>query len=272
MVNDRSKTGSRGPAPRARAKSLLLKNASRRYVFITNTSVDDALAKGRVKSPADQVDPSFLPTNLNLDANGSAALKGRFALIEQMTPVETRRQIDKHLTGYLNVPGQNLDACVGRLERLVEDRFLEVPDPLRKSDIERTAKSLGGLPHPDPRLAHYAPPANRDEADRQLQENGAVLLIGPSGYGKSLTAESLADARRRAAPPFKVVRETDGLGEIEEAFRSPGRVLFHLEDPWGQSGLKREEAARWTSLLGNWLRDASREKQVCHQLAERDLP
>src|SRR5262245_3654171 len=38
VVNDRPKTGTRGPAPRARAKSLLLKDASRRYVFITNTS------------------------------------------------------------------------------------------------------------------------------------------------------------------------------------------------------------------------------------------
>jgi len=261
VVNDRPKMGTRGPAPRARAKSLLLKDASRRYVFITNTSVDDVLAKGRVKGPGDLVDPSFLPTNLSLDTSGSAALTGRFALIEQMTPEETRRQIENLLAGHLNVPAQNLDGCVTRLERLVEDRFLEVPDPLRKFDIERIAKSLGGLPHPDPRLAHYVPPANRAEADRELQENGAVLLIGPSGYGKSLTAESLADVRRHANPPFKVVRETDGLGEIEEAFRSQGRVLFHLEDPWGQSGLKRDEAARWTNLLGNWLRDASPEKQ-----------
>ncbi|QOZ25912.1 HEAT repeat domain-containing protein [Bradyrhizobium sp. CCBAU 51753] len=261
VVNDRPKTGKRGPAPRARAKSLLLKDASRRYVLITNTSVDDVLAKGRIKNPGDQADPSFLPTNLNLDAKGAAALKGRFALIEQMTPDETRRQVDKLLTGFLNVPTQNLDACVGRVERLVEDRFLEVPDPLRRSDIERIAKSLGGLPHSDPRLAHYVAPGNRAEVDRQLQEKGAVLLIGPSGYGKSLTAESLADARRRADPPYKVVRETDGLSEIEDAFKSPGRVLFHLEDPWGQSGLKRDDAARWTSLLGNWLRDASPAKQ-----------
>ncbi len=261
IVNDRARAATRGPAPRARAKSLLLKDARRRYVFITNRSVDASLAKGSVATPADRPDPDFLPTHLGLDASAAASVKGRFAMIEHMTPTETRRQIDEILTGApLNVPLQNLDACVEGIERLVEDRFLEVPDPLRKSDIERVVERSGGRPHLDPRLAHYVAPSNRADIDRTLAEKHAVFLIGPSGYGKSLTAESLADAMRRAEPPFVVMRECDGIGDLESAFRSPGRVLFHLDDPWGQSGLDRGEAARWSNLLGLWLRDASSEK------------
>lgn len=261
VINDKPAKGSRGPATRPRAKVLLLKEPSRRYLFITNTSVDGVLAQGRVSVPSQRSSPTFLPTNLKLSPEQKAQLSGRFGLIEQMTLTETRRQIDQLLTQHLRVPTQNLNACINRLKRLVEDRFLEVPDPLRKNDIEKIAEGLGGLPHANPQLARYVPPANRTEADQRLNRLGAVLLIGPSGYGKSLTAESLAYERRQANPPFKVVRETAGLAAIEEAFAAPGRVLFHLEDPWGQSGLDKDGAAQWTSRLRTLIPHASSEKQ-----------
>ena len=118
-------------ATRPRAKVLLLKEPSRRYLFITNTSVDGVLAQGRVSVPSQRSSPTFLPTNLKLSPEQKAQLSGRFGLIEQMTLTETRRQIDQLLTQHLRVPTQNLNACINRLKRLVEDRFLEVPDPLR---------------------------------------------------------------------------------------------------------------------------------------------
>jgi hypothetical protein len=261
VVNDKPGKGKRGPVRRSRAKDLLLREPQRRYVFITNTSVDGALSKGRVSGPAERPESTFLPTNLNLNAEQKAKLSGRFALIEQMTPPETRRRIDQLLTERLHVPTQNLDLCVSHLKRLVEDRFLEVPDPLRRADIEKIAEGLGGLAHANPNLAHYVPPANWIDADSRLKQKGAVLLVGPSGYGKSLTAESLVDDRRQANPPFRIVREIVGISGIEEAFATPGRVLFHLEDPWGQSGLDKDAAARWTSRLITLIRQASAEKQ-----------
>lgn len=261
VVNDRATKGNKGPTPRPRAKALLLADTNRRYVFITNTSVDDALAKGRVKSPASAANLEFVPTNLKVDAAQKKSLAGRFAIIEMMTLEETRRQIDEVLTDKLHVPTQNLDACVDRLKQLVEDRFLEVPDPLRKTNILKIAEGLGGLQHAHPQLAHYVPPANRAGANALLTSKGAVLLVGPSGYGKSLTAESLAYDRRLSNPPYKVVRETAGLAVIEEAFAEPGRVLFHLEDPWGQSGLKKDQAAEWTSRLSALIRQRMPDKQ-----------
>lgn len=250
VVDDKvAKKGGRGPKPRPRAKALLLADTNRRYVFITNTSVDDVLAKGRVKSPEAPADAAFVPTNLKASVAEKQSLAGRFALIEGMTPQEARRQIDKILTGELHVPIQNLDACVDRLKRLVEDRFLEVPDPLRKREIEKVAEGFGGVPHANPQLARYVPPANLAEVEARLTRLGAVLLIGPSGYGKSLTADKLAYDCRQADPPYKVVRENAGLPAIEDAFAAPGRVLFHLEDPWGQSGLKKGEAQEWSKRI-----------------------
>jgi hypothetical protein len=261
VVNDRPKTGTRGPAPRARAKSMLLKDPSSRYVFITNTSVDGVLAPGRVTSPGNRPDPTFLPTGLDLDKAGKVALAGRFAMIEQMTPSETRRQIRAILEGLLNVPAQNVEVCLARLERMVEDRFLGVPDPLRRRDIEKVVQDHEGGTHANPLLVHYVPPQTLGLAEQQLANEGAVVLIGPSGYGKSMTAEHLADAARRATPPFRILRETAGLAEIEAAFAAPGRVLFHLEDPWGQSALDREGASRWSNRLPHLMRQASADKQ-----------
>ena len=261
VVNEKPVKGTRGPSTRSRATALLLNDPARHYVFITNTCVDGVLAKGRVKVPSQRSSATFLPTNLNLDSQQKERLSGRFALIEQMTLTETHRQIEVLLTQQLNVPMQNLDACINRLKRLVEDRFLEVPDPLRKAEIEKIAEGHGGLPHANPQLDRYVEPANRIEAEQCLNRRGAVLLIGPSGYGKSLTAESLAYERRQANPPYKVMRETEGLAAIEEALSAPGRMLFHLEDPWGQSGLDKEGASKWISRLPALVRQASSEKQ-----------
>jgi hypothetical protein len=261
VIKDKPATGKKGPAPRPRAVSMLLQEPARRYVFITNRVVDAALAKGVVATAAQRPDAAFLPTNLGLGANEEAALAGRFALIEQMTPTETRRQIDEILMEHLKVPAQKLDACVDQLKRLVEDRFLETPDPLRKSEIERVAEAHEGKPHIDPRLAHYVAPPGRAAAEDLLSTVGAVLLIGPSGYGKTLTAESLVFDRRTANPPFKIVRKSDGPGAIDEAFRSSGRVVFHLEDLWGQSDFKSGEAGDWTNHIAKLLPNASAHKQ-----------
>jgi hypothetical protein len=261
VVNDKTAKGTKGPKPRPRAKALLLADSNRRYVFITNSSVDSALAKGRVKYPEQNPEAAFLPGNLNAKPSERQSLVGRFALIEGMTYEETRRQIDNILSKTLHVPTQAIDACVDRLKRAVEDRFLAVPDPLRKADIEKIAEGFGGVPHANPQLARYVPPANLSVAEARLSQLGAVLLIGPSGYGKSLTADKLAFDRRQSDPPYKVVRESVGLPAIEEAFAAPGRVLFHLEDPWGQSGLKRVEAAEWSKRISALIHQRAPDKQ-----------
>lgn len=87
VVNDKAAKGTKGPKPRPRAKALLLADSSRRYVFITNSSVDSALAKGRVKYPEQTPDATFLPGNLNPKPSERQSLAGRFALIEGMTYV-----------------------------------------------------------------------------------------------------------------------------------------------------------------------------------------
>lgn len=261
VVNDKKAKGAKGPAPRPRAKSMLLADDTRRYVFITNSSVDGALAKGRVRYPDQISDLSFTPTNLNLKAAEKQKLAGRFALIEGMTHEETRRQIDNILTEVLHIPAQGLNACVDRLKRAVEDRFLAVPDPLRKQDIEKIAEGFGGMPHANPQLARYIAPTNLLAAEERLAQFGAVLLVGPSGYGKSLTADKLAFDRRSADRPYQVVRESAGLPEIEDAFAAPGRVLFHLEDPWGQSALKKEEAEEWVKRISALIHQRASDKQ-----------
>jgi hypothetical protein len=261
VVNEKKrKPGTRGPAPRLRAKALLLKEPARRYVFITNTSVDASMVKGRILSPSQRPSPDFLPKNLNVKGADAASLTGRFGLIEGMQPDLVRLQIDRQLRECLKIPDIHLDECYERLKQLVEDRLLGLPDPLRKSDIVKNAESLDGLPYAPDQLKHYVAPLNRSEIDERLRTKGAVVLVGPPGYGKSLTAEGIAHERRQANPPYKIIRETEGVAAIEKALSSPGRFLFRLEDPWGQSNLKAQEAAAWASSLAKLMPQASAEK------------
>ncbi len=64
-----------GALSRGLGQGLLLADSSRRYVFITNSSVDSGLAKGgggRVRYPEQNADAAFTPTNSNLQAAGAA--------------------------------------------------------------------------------------------------------------------------------------------------------------------------------------------------------
>ncbi len=58
-----------------------------------------------------------------------------------------------------------------------------------------------------------------------------------------------------------MVHKSAGLPAIKEAFAAPGRVLFHLEDPWGQSGLKKDEAKEWSKEISDFIRQKTPDKQ-----------
>lgn len=263
IVDDAPGGGQRGPAPRDRAKALLLQDPKARYLFITNRSVDATLSRGRVSRPAARPSADFLPTNLKLGAADKVKLAGRFALIDNLTPEAVRTHIAGRLTGELHLPDHKVDAVLNELLQLVEDRLLGLADPLRRGEVLKVVARQGGSPYPDAQLATYVPPTARAEAERKLDSLGGVLLVGPSGFGKTLTARSLVHQHRTAPTPYEILTEADGLPAIQAALSRPGgRYLIYLDDPWGQAGLEREQAARWTKALPDLLRDASEARRV----------
>jgi DNA polymerase III delta prime subunit len=260
LVEDKAKKGAQGPAPRLRAKSLLLADPARRYVLLTNISVDNALSGGRIDRIYKKPPKPFIPEGVAKGASEKANLVGRFGIIECLTPQVVAGEIRHLLESEGHVPSPNVEKAVDGIKRAIEDRLLGLSSPLTRNEVLAIIENCGGLPHPDRELSEYVPPTTAESARNTLARENVVLLAGPPGFGKSLTAKQLVMELRFENPPFDVIRQTAGLEEIDESLRTPGRHVFYLDDPWGQSKLEFD-ANRWSIELPNLLRRASPDKK-----------
>lgn len=260
LVEDKAKKGAQGPAPRLRAKNLLLADPARRYVLLTNISVDNSLSEGRIERIDKKPPKSFIPEGVAKGASEKADLVGRFGVIECLTPQVIAGEIRHVLESAGHVPTPNVEKAVDAIKRAIEDRLLGLSSPLTRNEVLAIIESCGGLPHSDRELSEYVPPTSAQSARNTLARENVVLLVGPPGYGKSLTAKQLVMEHRLENPPFEVIRQTAGLEGIDESLRAPGRHVFYLDDPWGQSKLQFD-ANRWNIELPNLLRRASPDKK-----------
>ncbi len=260
LVLDKPRKGATGPTPRPRAKTLLLTDPARRYVLITNVTVDRALSPGRVERVDQAPSPSFVPPHVTRVSSEKEALQGRFAIVEGLTRRDLRNELHRQLRSIGHVPSPGIEQALQNILRIIEDRLLGLPSPLTRTEIEAIIQNAGGLPYPDRDLAEYREPANAAVARETLQRENAVLLIGPPGYGKSLTARRIVYEHQVDDPPFTVVRETEGIAGIDTLLGRPGRHVFFLEDPWGQARLD-DDASRWTIELPKLLLRATADKR-----------
>src|SRR5690606_14241957 len=106
----------------------------------------------------------------------------------------------------------------------------------------------GGSIAPTRDMDHYVRPGSYDRIKERLDNAHAVVIAGPSGTGKTLTADILELELRRGDPPFDVVGEEHGPGHVRHHLTRSDSVLFHLRDPWGGNRLT-PGADRWSGEL-----------------------
>jgi hypothetical protein len=258
LVKDKVKKGNKGPNPRPRARSLLLSEPARRYVLITNTSVDQTLSSGRIRKIDEIPENTFLPPKL---ARGNEAdlLRGRWGFIEGLSWGALDAELRRLFESIGHVPSTRVVDAQEKLERAIEDRLMGLAAPLTREQVVAIIESAGGLPHREQELAEFIPPPAAAAASTLLVKEHAVLLLGSPGFGKSLIAKHLVHEYRINPRPFEVIRETEGIAGIDTLLSAPGRHVFHLDDPWGQSKLENN-ASDWVVKLPGLLRRATPDK------------
>ncbi|HRF06809.1 hypothetical protein [Accumulibacter sp.] len=251
--------GKAGPPPRQRPLAILATDPRKRYVFVTNESLDGPLRPFQGNGLLDWPDEDRLPpyTGTGYDATEQASIAKRIVFCAGVTEEVLQARIRQLLSLHGHVPlGNQLD-CLRDLRVDVRRRLLGARHGRwSREELLATLGRHGGKITRTLALSHYVPPESFGAIQRMLVEKHAVVIVGPSGTGKTLTANFLENELRRSGMPFSIVGDEQGPGYVQGQLTRTGPVLFHLRDPWGSNRLA-PNADRWNNELPKLLREAS---------------
>jgi hypothetical protein len=242
----------RGPAPRARPVAMLEADLTAKYLFVTNEATEAGLRPHENTDPdiLSFPDPGDLPTHSRngRSAAARAALGKRIGLCTELKSEILEARIFKLLDQHGNIPPQNHADCFEAMRKAVSLRLEgQFGGRWTFADLMAIIISHGGG-----RLAHrrhdqFVPPRSFAGIEQALDNSHAVIIVGPSGTGKTLGADVIAGRLRRRSPSFLEIFPQNA-GEARSALTEHGPLLLHLRDPWGDAS-PSPEATRWTADL-----------------------
>lgn len=248
---------------RLRPLEMLKADSRRRYVFITNEALSPPLRVHQGENILDFPEVTALPpyARKGYDAEAQSELASRVLLCAGVTGEVLQSRIERLLSRHAHVPSVNHIACLRDLRDAVRKGIRGQNDGRwLKVELMSVITNHGGSVAPTRAMDHYIPPRSFDDIRKKLDSSHAVIIAGPSGTGKTLTADILEALLRKADPPFEVVGEEHGPGPIRQRLATPGAVLFHLRDPWGGNRLT-PGAERWSGELPKLLSRAGPERK-----------
>ena len=231
-----------------------------RYLLITNADATEPTRKLLVQVlgewPEEQAFPPSLKTIL------THTPEGRIAILGVLTERHLDLEINDILVSLLRVPQSQLLECRRKLRDEAFRRMRGAsPGVWTREDLLSVVRGYGGYLASAPQLESFVPPANYQALTKLLHRRNAIVIAGPSGTGKTLTAESLIDqARQRPSAPEVVEVNVNNGPSSTRMLSGGGPKLFYVEDPWGQYSL-RGGADIWTAQLPRLLREAHDEHQ-----------
>lgn len=254
-----SDTGDVRPTP----LDLLAGDYRRRYVFITNESLDGSLRVHQGHDILDLPEATELPphTRGGYSASEQGELAPRILLLSVVTEEILRVRIERLLARYGHVPTTRHAACLKDLRDEVRKRICgHAGGQWTRDELVEVLARHGGSVAPTRTMEHYVRPHSFGRILEKLDQSHAVVIAGPSGTGKTLTADIIESDLRQSAQPFEVVGEEHGPGHVRHYLTRAGPILFHLRDPWGSNRLS-PDADRWSDELPKLLSDRGPEKK-----------
>ena len=232
-----------------------LDDADTRYLLITNADTAgvarNLLVHGLEEWPEEQTFPASLSATL------PHRPEGRIAIWGVLTGTYLDLKINDILRSLLRVPESLQAKCRARLR---EEAFRRMRGTTlgvwTREDLLSVIRDCGGYLASAPLLESFVPPANYKVMRDLLERQNAIILTGPSGTGKTLTARALVDhaQQRPSAPEIIQVSVNDGPSSTR-TLTYTGPKLFYIEDPWGQYSL-RGGGDVWTEQFPRLLREA----------------
>jgi HEAT repeat protein len=242
---------SAGSLARARPVDLLVQDSNQRYLFITNEGLAARLRSFTADSLLQPATATSLPSKAarGLTPQQQKEIARRIAILPGVTAEILASRLRRVLETYGHVPASRHEECIAELKQLIRQRMLGGEDGvLQKQTLVDVLRKHGGSILPTREMDNYVPPNSYERITNQLNEKHAVIIAGPSGTGKTLTANILENKYKKADPPFLVVSGEDGPGVVRDYLSSAHPVLFHLRDPWGTNRLS-PNAERWSAEL-----------------------
>jgi len=236
---------------RARPLEMLRSHPQERYLFVTNEGVEAGLRSHVAEFLLEFPNTRELPliTRRGIDAATQASISSRLAICCGLTKEVLENRIRSLLEIHCHVPAANHSDCVLELKEATRQRMLgSRAGRFSKDELLKLLTIHGGSVLPTRRMDHYVRPQSYKRIEQFLEERHAVIIAGPSGTGKTLTAEILELAYRRSSPPYQIIGSEKGPGPIRSRLSEPHPVLFHLRDPWGSNRVT-PEAEPWASEL-----------------------
>ncbi|MBY3090187.1 hypothetical protein HFO72_05005 [Rhizobium laguerreae] len=243
---------------RSRPIEMLQVASQRRYVFVTNEASAEGLRPHEGEHLFDFPEVDELPPHSRegYDKPTQAALAPRILLLTGVTREVLLARITALLSQHGHVPPSKHGECLRDLRDAVRQRIEGANDGFwKRSELLDVLVHHGGSIAPTRDMDHYVRPRSFDAIKNQLDTSHAAVIVGPSGTGKTLTADILELDLRRGTPPFDVVGEEHGPGYIRHHLTRSDPVLYHLRDPWGGNRLM-PGADRWSGELPKLLDSA----------------
>ncbi len=243
---------------RTRPLEMLEADPTRRYVFVTNESLAEGLRPHEGEHLLDFPDVDELPPHARGKQTPAqqAGLAPRIVLLSGVTVETLKSRIVTQLERHGHVASPAHEECIRDLRDLVRDKIRGQNDGvLTRDEVIDILVRHGGSIAPTRDMDHYVRPASYEEISRRLREQHVVVIAGPSGTGKTLTADILELELRAAAPPFSVIGEENGPSQVRANLTRADPIVFHLRDPWGGNRLT-PDADRWSGELPKLLQQA----------------
>ncbi|MBY3211793.1 nSTAND3 domain-containing NTPase [Rhizobium laguerreae] len=253
----------KGPPPRIRPLELLRKEEQRIYLFITDAAVDPALFPFKVKYVGDPSDAKSLPHRSGkalTKEEDAGQIARRISILDSVTRELAKFRLEQLLRSHAQVPEQHISKCVASLVQEIRERMLSRSERvLTRAQLLNVISRYGGLANSARSLDNYVEPKSFRRIERMLRTEHAVVITGPSGTGKTMTADFIEGLLLKEQG-YEVVGAGEGPEVVWHALRSAGSYLFHLKDPFGKTRYVAS-ARPWTSELLNLLKEAGPDKK-----------